>query len=129
MSQIITTALFALVTLGAAICYAVLPAKDPQGMNKKQRKRLQQILLASAILLVLQFISTDTFNRVDAFTFPTAGRWLRLIAYLAGYWIIGRDILRKAGKGIRNGQIMDECFLMAVATLGALALAVYENGE
>ena len=129
MSEMITTALFALVTLGAAICYFVLPAKDPQGMTKKQRQSLQQILLSSAILLALQFIGADAFNRVDAFTFPTAGRWLRLIVYLADYWIIGRDILRKAGKGIRNRQIMDECFLMAVATLGALALAVYENGE
>lgn len=49
--------------------------------------------------------------------------------YLVDYLIIGYDILRKAYKGIRNGQVFDENFLMAVATIGALALAVYENGD
>ena len=45
------------------------------------------------------------------------------------YYIIGYDILKKAFKGIRNGQVFDENFLMAVATVGAFALAVYENGD
>ena len=58
-----------------------------------------------------------------------AGRWIRLAVFLVDYLVIGYDILKKAGKGIRNGQVFDEHFLMAVATLGALALAVYENGD
>ena len=64
------------------------------------------------------------FDRLGA-----AGRWVRLACYLVDYAIIGYDILRKAWKGIRNGQVFDENFLMAVATLGALALAIYENGD
>lgn len=58
-----------------------------------------------------------------------AGRWIRLSFYLVDYLIIGYDILRKAFKGICNWRVFDENFLMAVATLGALALAVHENGE
>ena len=61
--------------------------------------------------------------------FGAAGRWVRLAVFLVDYLVIGYDILGKAGKGIRNGQVFDEHFLMAVATLGALALAIYENGD
>ena len=85
---------------------------------------LWRILAASVLLLVLQLLAADTFDRLGA-----AGRWIRLVCYLTDYFIIGYDILRKALKGIRNGQIFDENFLMAVATLGALALAVYENRD
>lgn len=93
-------------------------------MTKKQKTMLWRILAASVLLLVLQLLAADTFDRLGA-----SGRWIRLVCYLADYFIIGYDILRKAFKGIRNGQIFDENFLMAVATLGALALAVYENGD
>ena len=53
--------------------------------------------------------------------------WLRFVLYLIPYLVIGYDILLKAFKGIRNGQVFDECFLMAVATIGAIALALYER--
>jgi Cd2+/Zn2+-exporting ATPase len=78
---------------------------------------------------VLELISAENFNKLDEYLFPTAGRWIRLTAYLVDYFVIGYDILRKAFKGIKNGQIFDENFLMAVATVGALALAIYENGD
>ncbi|WP_422717862.1 heavy metal translocating P-type ATPase [Faecalicoccus pleomorphus] len=55
--------------------------------------------------------------------------WYRFIAYMIPYLIVGYDILIKAGKGILNHQVFDECFLMAVATLGAIALAIYDNGD
>mgnify|MGYP006922396978 CR=1 FL=1 len=56
-------------------------------------------------------------------------RWLRFACYLINYLIIGYDILRKAIKGIKNRQVFDESFLMAVATIGAMALAIYENNK
>ena len=82
-------------------------------MSKKQRIMLVRILLAAALLLVLNFV-------------PAAGL-TRFVLYLAPYLIIGYDILRKAFKGIRNRQVFDESFLMAVATIGAIALALYEG--
>ena len=94
------------------------------GMTKKQRVTLHRILAADALLLVLQLLGADIFDGLGA-----AGRWVRLALYLADYLIIGHDILRKAWKGIRGGRVFDENFLMAVATLGALALAIYENGD
>ena len=82
-------------------------------MNKKQRIMLIRILIAGALLVLLNFT-------------PVAG-WLRFTLYLVPYFVIGYDILIKAGKGIRNRQVFDENFLMAVATIGAIALAVYEG--
>lgn len=84
-------------------------------MNRKQRIMLGRILAAAALLLALQAV-------------PWTGEVL-FAAYLAPYLIIGYDILWKAAKGIRNGQIFDENFLMAVATLGAIALALRGGGE
>ncbi|MBD5506149.1 MAG: cadmium-translocating P-type ATPase [Lachnospiraceae bacterium] len=98
-------------------------------MTKKQRVMMTRILIASVILLALQFISAEAFDVVDSYLFPSAGRWIRLACYLIDYFIIGYDILRKAAKGIKNRQVFDESFLMAVATVGAMALAIYENGE
>ncbi|MCI8558001.1 MAG: cadmium-translocating P-type ATPase [Lachnospiraceae bacterium] len=98
-------------------------------MTKKQRTMLVRILAASAILLGLQFLSAETFRQLDGYLFPFAGRWVRFALYLADYFIIGYDILRKAIKGIQNRQVFDENFLMAAATIGAMALAIYENGE
>ena len=94
-------------------------------MNKKQKRALTQILVSAAGLIVLQLLGAAFFDRV----FGAAGRWVRLALYLADYYVIGGDILKKAWKGIRNKQVFDECFLMAVATIGALALAIYENGD
>ena len=85
-------------------------------MNKKQKKMLTRIVIAAAMLIMLHFL-------------PVTGM-VRLALYLAAYWVIGYDILRKAWKGILNGRVFDENFLMAVATVGAFALAIYEkSGE
>ena len=82
-------------------------------MNKKQRIMLVRILVSAALLIALNFI-------------PVTGV-LRFVLYLVPYLLIGYDILIKAGKGIKNHQVFDECFLMAVATVGAIALAIYER--
>ena len=82
-------------------------------MNKKQRIMLVRILVSAALLIVLNFL-------------PVTGI-LRFVLYLVPYLVIGYDILIKAGKGIWNRQVFDECFLMAVATVGAIALALYEQ--
>ncbi len=85
-------------------------------MNKKQRTMLIRILAAAALLIALHFL-------------PATG-WLRFGLYLVPYLVIGYDILLKALKGIKNRQVFDENFLMAVATVGAIALALYEgSGE
>lgn len=98
-------------------------------MTNKQKTMLVRILIAAALLLGLQFAPSEIFNGIDKYLFPSAGRWLRFLLYLTDYFIIGYDILKKACKGIKNRQVFDENFLMAVATIGAMALAVYENGE
>ena len=82
-------------------------------MNKKQKKMLTRIVIAAAMLIALHFL-------------PVTGL-VRLALYLAAYLVIGYDILRKAWKGILNGQVFDENFLMAIATIGAFALAIYEK--
>ena len=123
MQKLIVNGLLIVVTILAAILL-LIGRSAKSGMTKKQKTMLWRILAASVLLLVLQLLAADTFDRLGA-----SGRWIRLVCYLADYFIIGYDILRKAFKGIRNGQVFDENFLMAVATLGALALAVYENGD
>ena len=82
-------------------------------MNKKQKIMLIRILTAAALLAVLHVL-------------PVTG-WMRFGLYLIPYLIAGYDILRKALKGIQNRQVFDENFLMAVATVGAIALALYER--
>ena len=82
-------------------------------MNKKQKKMLTRILIAAAMLIALKLI-------------PVTGI-LQFALYLVVYGIIGYDILKKAWKGILNRQVFDENFLMAVATIGAFALAIYER--
>ncbi len=84
-------------------------------MNKKQKKMLVRILLAASLMILLNFLPVHGF--------------VRFVLYLIPYLIIGYDILLKAGKGIRNRQVFDESFLMAVATVGAMALAVYKDGD
>ncbi len=90
---------------------------------------LGRILIAAALLLGLQSLPAEFFAQADAYLFPGAGRWLRFALYLTDYFIIGYDILKKAIRGILNRQVFDENFLMAVATVGAMALAIYENGD
>ena len=82
-------------------------------MNKKQKKMLTRISIATVMLIALYFI-------------PVTGI-VRLVCYLVVYGVIGYDILRKALKGIRNRRVFDENFLMAIATVGAFALAIYEK--
>ena len=82
-------------------------------MSKKQKKMLIRIVITAVMVLILQFISVSGL--------------LQLALYLATYLIIGYDILRKAGKGILNRRVFDENFLMAIATVGAFALAIYSG--
>ena len=82
-------------------------------MNKKQKVMLIRILVAAGLLVLLHIL-------------PVTG-WVRFVLYLVPYLVIGYDILIKALKGIRNRQVFDENFLMAVATVGAIALALYEQ--
>lgn len=82
-------------------------------MNKKQKKMLTRISIATVMLIALYFI-------------PVTGI-VRLVCYLVVYGVIGYDILKKALKGIRNRRVFDENFLMAIATVGAFALAIYEK--
>lgn len=128
MQLIVTSVLLAIVVLASAIVLIVL-GKKQNGMTKKQRIVMARILICSLILLALQFISAEIFDRLDKFLFFDAGRILRLTCYMVDYFIIGYDVLRKALIGIKNRKIFDENFLMAIATIGAIALAVYENGE
>ncbi len=129
MQEIVIDVLLAVVILTAAVFRFIIGARPDSGMTKKQKVMLTRILAASVILLILQLIPAALFARLDGALFPTAGRWLRFAFYLADYFIIGYDILRKAVKGIQNRRVFDENFLMAVATMGAMALAIYENGD
>ena len=124
---VISILLTVVIIMAAALLIFVGSRKD--GMTKKQRVMMVRILISAGILLALQFISAEMFDAVDGYLFPSAGRWLRFACYLIDYLIIGYDILKKAAKGIKNRQVFDESFLMAVATIGAMALAIYENGE
>ncbi|MEE0775191.1 MAG: heavy metal translocating P-type ATPase, partial [Merdibacter sp.] len=84
-------------------------------MNKKQKKMLARILIAAALMIMLHFM-------------PAEGA-VRFLLYMIPYLVIGYDILIKAFKGICNRQVFDESFLMAVATIGAIALAITDNGD
>ncbi len=124
---VISILLMVVIIMAASLLIFVGSRKD--GMTKKQRVMMIRILLSAGILLALQFISAEMFDTACGYLFQSAGRWLRFACYLINYLIIGYDILRKAIKGIKNRQVFDESFLMAVATIGAMALAIYENGE
>ena len=123
MQERIESGLLVVVTI-LSVVLLIIGQKKSSGMTKKQKVMLWRIFIATVLLLGLQTLGVEAFNRLG-----TAGRWIRLALYLIDYLIIGYDILKKAFKGICNRQVFDENFLMAVATLGALALAVYENGE
>lgn len=87
-------------------------------MTKKQRKMLIRILVSAALLGALLLIPEGAVGRIPLF-----------LLYLVPYGIIGYDILKKAFKGILNRQVFDENFLMAVATLGALAIGLLKTGD
>ncbi len=82
-------------------------------MNKKQKKVLARIIVAAALLVILHFIEAPGI--------------VTILLYLVPYIVIGYDILKKAYKGIRNGQAFDENFLMAIATVGAFGLGIYNE--
>ena len=84
-------------------------------MSKKQKKMLLRIILAAVLMVI--------------FAFLPVGGMLRFALYLIPYLVTGYDILLKAWKGIRNRQVFDENFLMAVATIGAMIIAVTQNGD
>ncbi len=88
-------------------------------MTKKQKKSLQQILIALALVILLKLL----FRVLPALPTP-----VELLLYLIPYFVVGKDVLRKAIKGVKNRQPFDECFLMAVATVGAFALGDYVEG-
>lgn len=83
-------------------------------MNKKQKKMLTRILIAAIMVAALSLV-------------PVQG-YLRAVLYMIPYLVIGYDILLKAWKGIRNRQVFDENFLMAVATVGAICLGDFKEG-
>ena len=84
-------------------------------MTRKQKRLLVRILLAAALLLALHFVPVTGISR--------------LFLYLIPYLVIGYDLLRKAALGILHGQVLDENFLMAAATLGALVIGVTHTGD
>ena len=84
-------------------------------MTRKQKRILYRILISALLFAVAELL-------------PVTG-WLRLIVFLVPYLLIGYDVLFKAARGLKNRRPLDECFLMAVATMGALGLAVYEDGD
>lgn len=87
-------------------------------MTKKQKKMLTRIIISTLLFIVLQLLP---FERISG---PIP---VKFILYVVDFLIIGYDILKKAGKGIWNRQVFDENFLMAIATLGAFALEIYEQ--
>ncbi len=89
--------------------------KEGNDMNKKQKKMLARILISAALLIGLHFL-------------PFTG-YLRFLCYLVPYLVIGYDILIKALKGVKNRQPFDESLLMAIATIGAIAIALTGDGD
>lgn len=84
-------------------------------MSKKQKKMLYRIIIAAALMIAFHFLPFEGI--------------LRFLCYMVPYLVIGYDILRKAWKGIINRQVFDENFLMAVATIGAIAIAISGDGD
>ena len=87
-------------------------------MTKKQKKVLIRIIIASVLIILLKLV----------FHFVNVNKYVELIAFLVSYFVIGYDILKKAVYGIFNRQVFDENFLMAIATVGAIALGEYVEG-
>ena len=87
-------------------------------MNKKQKKTLVRIIVSFVLIVVISVLCK----------FVDINKYIQLALYMVPYLIIGYDILKKAFKGIIHGQVFDENFLMAVATVGAVALGDYREG-
>lgn len=90
-------------------------------MNKKQKNLLIRIIIATVFFIPLYLISEDIVH-VDM------PKWALILLFLIPYLTVGYDIIRKALLGIKNGKMFDECFLMTVATIGAIALGEYGEG-
>lgn len=115
-----------LVVIIAMTAGLLLLGQKKDNMTRKQKIMLKRILAATVLLLGLQLLPEQVFGRLEDL-FAGAGYGLRLVLYLVDYLIIGYDILRKAWKGVRNRQMFDESFLMVIATVGAIVLAIYEK--
>ena len=87
-------------------------------MNKKQKKVLVRIIVSIVLLIALAIVTRMVELK----------HWIELVLYMIPYLVIGYDILKKAVKGIMNRQVFDENFLMAVATVGEVALGDYKEG-
>ncbi len=87
-------------------------------MTKKQKKMLVRIIIATIMLIGLKLTPESLLSETS---------WIRFGLYMVAYLVIGFDILKKAVKGIQNGQVFDENFLMAIATVGAIAVALFEK--
>ena len=125
MQELIIDILLAVVA-AMAIGLLIWGQTANSNMTKKQKKMLGRILAATVLLLILQLLPSRVFDELDGIAMGL-GYWTKLVLYLVDYLIIGYDILIKALKGIKNRQIFDESFLMAIATVGAIALALYEG--
>ncbi len=95
--------------------------KGCDGVNKKQKNLLIRIIIAAVFFVPLYLISEDIVH-------VNMPQWALIILFLIPYLTVGHDILRKAFLGIKNGKMFDECFLMTVATVGAIALGEYGEG-
>jgi len=94
-------------------------------LRKKQKRMLKRIVIASILTIFLAICSAFDLLPVDG----SIEKYVLFVCYLVPYLIIGYDVLRKAAKGIANGQALDENFLMAIATIGAMALGVTYTGD
>lgn len=107
--------------------YTISHIEKRKIMNKKQKKVLKRIIISAVLLIAI----TVAFKFIDLpdvnIGFMSLENLVKFVLYLIPYFVIGYDILIKAGKGVKNRQPFDECFLMAVATVGAFAIAFVEQ--
>lgn len=102
---------------------------DEVVMNKKQKKALRNIIIAIVLIVLIKISELFVdYGALNIGTFPI-GRIIRFVLYMVPYLVIGLDILKKAVKGIKNKQVFDENFLMAIATVGAIGVALVDNGD
>ena len=95
-------------------------------MTKKQKRLRNRVLVSAALFFVLIVLDkTGKLNILSAAGGQAVPAWVKGLLYLVPYLIVGYDILLKAFKNIRNGQVFDECFLMMVATAAAFAIGEY----
>ncbi len=125
MQELIVNSLLIVVIVMAIVLFW-RGKQNKTSMTKKQKVMLERIGIATTLMLILQLLPAAVWSTMNGWI-SGLGDAIRLVLYLADYLIIGYDILMKAFKGIKNRQIFDESFLMAIATIGAFALALYEQ--